>query len=118
MVKKNNELQKFEKECRKWICFFGLTEWRWSFAIREDAKYNAETRYDVENKSAVVTVSSIPFAESTIEKVAFHEVAEMMLVGITHELGYYVNGSIVRQRAHEIVRRLENSVFEEINNKK
>lgn len=107
------DFEVFKKECLKWVEFYGLKDWRISYD-QKDTEANAETRYFLENKSAVISLSNKYPCETTLGRLAFHEVSELLLVEITHKLNWFLNTQEVNTMAHTIIRRLENSVFEKL----
>ena len=114
----------FEKECWKWVEHFGLKDWQFNL-YHEDSKilgpcrawkdYNYEGRVctlglTIDWKNDDVTVYQV-------KKSAFHEVCHIMLATL-HNLFSTVNRSereaeLWGSEEHAIIRRLENSIFEE-----
>lgn len=109
----------FKAECEKWIKVWGLLDWGVDYrheyldGVRGQRASNLDGR--------LVTLSLGTDWEDTllnnyeVRKVAFHEVAELLLAE-THTLGdkRFVSESRIESARHTIIRRLENVVFEKM----
>lgn len=111
----------FKKECKRWITFFGLTEWR-IYYYHEDIGDNfGERRADISAMNAsIVLNTNFPdeeISKQDIKKTAFHEICELMLSEESACLQAILSQSEVSRINHTIIRRLENSVFKPNNTK-
>jgi len=105
----------FKYECKIWIEYFGLKEWDICYEHKETGDSKAECHFDILNLSADL-VLSIDWEASiindlNIRQVAFHEVCELMLSKISSRMDEYFNADENSKFIHEVIRRLENSVF-------
>jgi len=116
----------FQKECWKWINYFGLKNWEWNFTHEENTAFatywvsvtdractiNLNTEFDDEG------VKMQSGKEAVIKSSAFHEVMEILLA----KLGCLVlpspanpnPQSDVRGATHEIIRIFENTIYKDL----
>lgn len=111
-TKKQFEL--FQKEAKKWIDFFGLTEYRIEF-FHEDIGIARGRTEDYDHMMACDIKFPTELHESTnddkIKVAAFHEVCEVMLIRLRSLADDYYSFDIVNREVHSIIRRLENSIL-------
>jgi len=115
------DFELFKKECEYWIDFFGLTEWEvdilhqnhpkggkgeaWNWNKPGDQYCQIGLCKDIEHE-----------IYCSFEEIAFHEVCHLLLAKL-----YWVGSCRYAQleelgtAEHEVVRRLENSVFKYFN---
>ena len=111
----------FKKECKKWIKYFGLKNWDVKYTHKEDSGSYACYYIGLESRGITLQLcKDIPRKHrkpSDIRKYAFHEVVESMIVGPLKALakGRYANEGRIEGAGHDIVRILENTIFEESN---
>lgn len=106
----------FKKECQKWIEFFGLKDWD-VWCVHENVEGNlGSIVYDLLDKQATINLATdwgmTKPTTLEIRKTAFHEVCELLLA----RLGIYGKARFIKEvdfteATHDIIRRLENSVF-------
>ena len=105
----------FVEECKKWIKFFSLAEYRIEFFISDEAN---GTRGQTEGYGHLMAADIIFPTElhketdiRKIRKAAFHEVCEVMLLKLRKFGDDYYNFEIINKEVHTVIRRLENSIF-------
>ena len=113
----------YVKECKKWIKFFGLSDWDITFlhkkCISEDLKAIAACSSDVESRSSILILSKevkqeeeLPILDSDMKVHAFHEVVHLLMA----RYGWLArsrntNYGEIDEEEHAIVARLQNSIF-------
>jgi hypothetical protein len=113
-TKKDFEL--FEKECRKWIDFFGLLSFELAFDHRINNENLAGVEWDIVNCWCDFYLCKnwgrTKPTKSEIEKTAFHEVFHLLLAKLK---SYIVSRSFnideVEAEFHKIIRIMENKVY-------
>lgn len=99
----------FEQAVHQFIKFFGLKAWKVEF--KDYKEFNSDTRAYVEIvRSARIASFSINKAEPLdtaikIRELAFHEVLEVLLSGLSE--GHDESG----EKSHEVIRTFENTIF-------
>lgn len=113
----------FQKECEKWIEYFGLKDW--------DIGYS---HYDGENEDNLDTLARIQFSTKAraatiflmkkwgckptnllVKRYAFHEVCELMLADIyVLANSRYIEEDNLDRMFHTVIRKLENTVFKDV----
>ena len=114
LLKKDFEL--FKKECLKWIEIFGLKDLEWQFVFGDCDKDNrAEYLIHAEGRMCTIYLGEIwendAKTNKNIKRVAFHEVAEVMLHDLRRLAGRDSSWGRVDEATHRIVRTLENVLF-------
>ena len=107
----------FQKECGKWIDYFGLKDWEIKFTHEELGGNRASCWSDYPGKLSTIDLNreweSNP-QKNEIKFVAFHEVAELLIAPLrTMAYARYVTEDEVSVANHYIIRTLENSIFKE-----
>lgn len=107
----------YKHEVKFWMKHLGLTSWEPFFSFEKDVKNIASVSWDKQGGSAVFYLSTTwgkksPITEKTISRTAFHEVCEVLLAELRMMGEYFVRASEVDRVVHEIIRHLENTVFE------
>ena len=105
----------FQKEVRKWVDFFGLKQWELHF-LHEEIGDRAQVWFS--DISGIATFKLCKFSEdlmppNMIRRTAFHEVCELLMVPLTSLTLKWYSQDVMQARVHDIIRRLENTVFEE-----
>ncbi len=114
------QFETFKNECERWIEFFGLLDNEWHFVHKEDKENRACFYTDWAARINTIKLSTEWNCDTKVTKdelsfVAFHEVVECGLIGELRRMaGYTFNESEVDRASHEIVRRLENSVYKKL----
>ncbi|MBS6358354.1 MAG: hypothetical protein KH421_10135 [Akkermansia muciniphila] len=127
MIYETNEkhFSVFKEECIKWIKFFGITEWEIFFVHEtyEDGcraacytKHLHKIAHLALNKRQEVCE---PITDESIKKSAFHEVCELLLSSITfialdEEIPHHERQGLTESETHEVIRRMENSIFNHV----
>jgi len=114
----------FDKECKKWIRFFNLYEWKIIITfekIEENFECFADTITDYENQYALVRLNKEwpeeEFSEYNIRRAAFHEICEvllscpMMIAQSSIKKRNYLQESVINSERHKIIRKLEYCIF-------
>lgn len=116
----------FKKECQYWVDKLGLKDWEIVYShqsVNDDSKGNFWV--SLENKNANINLEPDwgnyydppTFTKEGIikevKRTAFHEVAEVMLARL-NVLGIsrFVREGELVEATHDVIRRLENLVFE------
>jgi len=108
----------FVHECQFWIDFYGLKDWH--FYFRHNDKHEetlAYTSVDHKSKSALITMTKTWAADDItsdlIELTAHHEVCEVMTSQLEDLANnrYVSNQDYIEEAKHEIITRLQNSVW-------
>ena len=114
------QFELFKKECQKWIKFFGLSEWDvyHSYEHMDNAATCASKNMDSLAVFALTTdlgKDILPEfgTDRNIRKMAFHEVCELMFAryDLLATRRFDVTEEMLTQERHQIIARLENSVF-------
>ena len=106
----------FAAEVVKWVHRFGLTEWQLEIehAPLEDAGRYAELKASPGVLSVIFYLNTTWLRDpkpKEIEATAFHEVAHLLLMELTHAAGErYVSQTVVQKAEESIVIRLENAI--------
>lgn len=113
----------FEKEASYWLSYFGMLDWKVVFYHDELYSGNiAETRMDFTGKCASMVLannlSPEHYTEEGIKRTAFHEACELMLGSlyclIEPQLITEREHDMMSKGGHEIIRRLENTVYRDL----
>ena len=108
----------FKKECAKWIDFFGLKDWDILYAHNDSRPDScANVTYNLSAKNVVIRLTKTwgeqPITVKRIKRSAFHEVCEVMIARLVIcSAARFLNKDEIEEASHDIIRRLENSVFE------
>jgi len=108
------DFELFVSECKKWIIFWGISEYRIEFYHEKIDGSRAQTK-DYGHTMACDIIFSKELCSTEIDKIkkaAFHEVCEVMLMKIRDMADTDHSFSVVNQEIHSIIRRLENTVFD------
>ena len=116
----------FEKECKKWIKYFGLTNWEFVFFHKDDetlggcrAWYSGNYCGRVASIGLSLNWKNNKPTIHLIKKSAFHEVFEAMLIPLhvlARDRGW--DKDTWETEAHTFIRMMENTVFEDSLKKK
>lgn len=107
------DFKRFQAEAARWIAFFGLIDYQVTYR-HQDTGGMAQCRFNQEDRSSEIILSTTWWRHPDpleMERVAFHEVCELMLFRLSNAGEDFYKGSLVQERAHEVVRRLENTIF-------
>lgn len=107
----------YQHEVKYWTDYFGLISWELFFSHQKDGKSLASVGWDRETGNAVFSLATSwgklsPINEKTLSQSAFHEACELLLSELQNMGTYFVKASEVNRAIHEVVRRLENTIFE------
>lgn len=116
---KKNILQEFERCCEAWLDFFGLKDWAIAYKIDNDPTNSACMIYHddaIESRAVTLAINpEIDHDEVSINQRAFHEVAEVLLLKLRILAGNrFVTEPQIQEEIHNIIARLENSVFKKV----
>lgn len=99
---------------RKWQRRFGLVCWEIFVKASDKDDNRAWVKIDVSGRIATVFYSHSWWSHATAEekeRVAFHEMMEVLLFPLMDDLGRYYSDVHLASRAHEIIRVFENIQF-------
>ena len=104
----------FKEECDLWLKFFGILDWEIHYEHDGgDARANC---YTDQSGGQIATLElckkweTIP-TDLIVRKCAFHEVCELMLSEMSYGLGRHYSWDISNKMTHRVIRRMENSIF-------
>jgi hypothetical protein len=114
------QFEVFKKEAEKWVDYFGLSGWEINFGhenIDNEACSNLEIR--ITHRLAVIILEkswsnndAVKPTVYNLKKSAFHEVCELLLARIRCKmLDQNIDNDEVEELMHEMITRLENSLF-------
>lgn len=116
MKTNKTQFQIFKKACARWIDFFGLKDWSVYYRHEYDEKNMASIVYNLQGKAATIYLSTewnIRVTKKLIRRAAFHEICELMLARLVIcSRSRFVTDDEIAEAVHGIVRRLENTVFD------
>lgn len=106
----------FQEECRKWIDFFGLKDWEVNYEHKADKDNLAGAYINLEGKIATFHLAIGWYSKPNdyeVRKCSFHEVCEVLLgrLQILAEKRF-TTLSEINESVHDVIRRLENTLFE------
>lgn len=114
------QFELFQKECQKWLDFFGVKGWHVVYRHQKIEGCRGECSYKLTGRVATISLSTHfeewkPVSNDDIRKTAFHEVCELMLSRINlMALNRIANHEdAANEEIHNIIRTLENTVFKE-----
>ncbi len=104
----------FKARVKYWAGFFGVTGWR--IDVRQCKMETALAAFNCtfKHRTAAIYLNTVWNEEPIpwmLDRSAFHEVCEILLVDLSRLCHYNFNEETVDERSHEIIRALENSVF-------
>ena len=109
-------LKYFVERCKYWQDLFSLKRYTINF-LHADIDYSfASFKVSRAAMYCVVTLCKtwdgrVP-TELELDRTAFHEISELMLVPLRHKAFLSCNEADVEKDTHEVIRTLENTVFE------
>ena len=121
-----NKVKLFKDSIKKYIDYFGLWEWEYHIKESEIPNYRARTSYydieeNPEGSGYIVTffynVAWLKDKETNkeeIDKVAFHEVLELLFCKLrdwSENNNFHITKYQVDEEVHRIIRRLENKIW-------
>lgn len=115
------EFKTFVDECNRWVDFFGLKDWKIYYYQEKLKESFAECRVNgIENRIVSIVLNKELDKEDydffDLRKTAFHEVCEVLLYGLEYlATCRYLSPEEITTERHSIIRRLENSVYRELN---
>jgi len=112
----SKDLNVFIGECKYWIKYFSLADFE-VYYVHENTE-GARASYYANTLSMMCTIKlSVDWDykphKIEIQKVAFHEVCHMLIVKLGVAACAGISKDYVDQYEHEIIRRMENSIFKE-----
>lgn len=108
----------FRREFKKWIDIFGLKRYEVIFTFNDDEDSNMATCYaDNTGMMAWVNLHSgsccaLDATDDNVKRVALHEALELLLWDINCLLSEFMSPSVVQSKLHQIIRVIENMVFQ------
>jgi len=113
----------FQKECEKWIEYFGLKDWDVAYhhyigENNDDPDSLARVNFTTGARAATIFLMKGWGCKPTsllVRRYAFHEVCELMLADIyVFANSRYAEEGNLDRIIHTMVRRLENTVFRDV----
>jgi len=106
------DYQTFQKRCRDWIDFLGLTGWEIRFEHSEDPNNYASCSVNYADRVSWLQLTKnwdgTPVTEDRLYNSSRHEVLELLLAPLrTVARARYVSSDEISQSNHEIIRILE-----------
>jgi len=107
----------YKDECKKWVAFFGLTDWRVTIILKDLGEgVAALCEWDINFSECRLLLNSIFADDETlndkvIRRYAFHEVCHLLLARLhsLSETRYVRSEDAIDDEVHRIVRVLENA---------
>jgi len=114
------DFEYFKRHCRWWFDYFGINEFEFVYDHKKLNNALATTSINYEDKILFIGFGS-EFTDSDYQRMsrkemarmALHEVSEAMLFELRTMSCYVFSDSHVSEKVHEIIHRLENTLFEE-----
>jgi len=107
------DFEVFKKESLYWIDYFGLKDWRVGFSHKDLDGAEAQCLAHVGDRNCTLSLDVEVEDRSKIKQWAFHEVCELLLFKasdlITATYSNWERSNII----HDVIIRLENSVFKQ-----
>ena len=107
----------FKRECWKWIRRFGLVDFEWIFV--RDSKNEARASFGNNREASIAKVwlarkweHEFPPTRRNLDKVAMHEVFEVLLVNLRNMAAERYSSDTVDMEIHRVIRVMENVFFE------
>ena len=102
----------FVNECKRWITFWGLHQWRVSYQHKDLKNNNGECEWLRTAKVAVIRLSKIVDDQPQIKMTAFHEVDELRFARIRDlAMDRTATEDQIDEAIHELIRQDENLIF-------
>ena len=106
----------FKKEVAKWQKFFGLHDWEINIHHETAKGARADVVWGLSDRQASIRLSiywdGLEVTDYLIKKSAFHEVCHLLLAPLAYFGVQYFSNSEVDEKDHQIVRILENVIFD------
>lgn len=103
----------FKKEGLKWQNYFGLKEWSISYVHIKLEGVFGECSAIIPGKVCCIRLNTQPGEPFNVRKTAFHEICELLLWELSDMAHAAYSKNMAEASTHDIIRRLENTVFEE-----
>ena len=106
----------FKSRCQYWLDYFKISEWAISFSHEDFGDSYAWTSTLPTAKDVRIGLAINHKIKSTfkdIDRLAFHEVCELMLSDLSWYGSEYFSQGIINEETHRIINRLENTIYKE-----
>jgi len=100
----------FKAEAKKWIKYFGLTEWEYYWE-HSDIDSTARCQFNCSEMTALIILATEMDVKQDFKLSAFHEVCELLLAPMTDLVLEQYSIAKSCSVTHNIIHRLENSIF-------
>ncbi|MCK9556110.1 hypothetical protein M0R19_08555 [Candidatus Pacearchaeota archaeon] len=128
IITSKKDFQLYVRECEKWIKFWGLSEWdiNYSNVSTDPDKVLGWCSWDLSGMIVTINLekkwNNITLTkeekEECIRTTAFHEVCELLLAKLNDiSFKYDVPRRVMTHHSHEIISRMQNSVYKNLKNK-
>lgn len=109
-----SEFEIFKKEVFKWQSYFGLINWQ-IYVLHEKIDSFGNCMVDIPGKVSSIRLntelSEADYIVRDIRRTAFHEVCELMLWPLGNQACGMYPHKFVDEATHDIIRRLEHTIF-------
>jgi hypothetical protein len=109
------QFEYFGKRVKRWQEFWKLANWRIDVSVGDSGDNYAHVYINHTGRCADVILNKandIVVSNYQLDKTAFHEVCEVLLTVIIKYAEIGIASDIVHEVSHDLIRRLENVVFE------
>jgi hypothetical protein len=107
----------FTQECNYWLNYFSLKNWEIIYSFNEEDGARASYQSNISGRIIIINLAkswiNCEPNDYLIKKSAFHEVIEILFAEISFNLKLYYGESIVDTLIHDIIRRMENTIFDD-----
>jgi len=105
------DFAEFKKEAEFWIGYFGLKEWEVSYTHEDIDNGYAKSNASYQTKIATITLDIVLPDKRKVKLYAFHEVCELMFTQVSDFITGTFSGYERNQSVHNIIIRLQNTIF-------
>ena len=114
----NAQFELFQRECQKWVKFWGLLDWKIYYYHKDIGKNHGSCAASLPGKVCSLSLAveaNEKLSNEDVRLTAFHEVAELLIASLMVVAETRCIGEQETTEAgHDIVRRLENCVYERL----
>ena len=110
------DFEYFKAECRRWLDFFGIKNYRVFYSHEPVEDGFAECAWSTPGRVVKMKLNpewaEAPVDNPSLSRTAFHEICELLLSELTEMAQQWVCNAEVNRTSHQIIRTLENTVWE------
>ncbi len=104
------DYEEFISRCKYWQTYL-CPDYELFFDHKELKDTNAQVTCNKQAGNVEVSLSTKRDGRQSIDRLAFHEMLEVMLYRFGNEASAFLSKYLVDEISHEIIRKLENMVF-------